>query len=137
MKIKRVIPAALSPAVIPLFTKAGLLEGDNIFYVIYITTRKNKIDSYYVTLYIVTLKKMIVDLSGPQGNAYALMGVARSIGRELNRPYNEIKDVETRMMSGNYDNLVKVLYLKWGDYIQFVKDGKRVIFIRTKGKPRF
>jgi hypothetical protein len=57
MKIKRVIPAALSPAVIPLFTKAGLLEGDNIFYVIYITTRKNKIDAYYVTLLIETIKK--------------------------------------------------------------------------------
>jgi hypothetical protein len=80
---------------------------------------------------------MIVDLSGPQGNAYALMGVARSIGRELNRPYNEIKDVETRMMSGDYDNLVKVMYLEYGDFIQFVKEGRRVIYIRTKGKPRF
>jgi len=80
---------------------------------------------------------MIVDLSGPQGNAYALMGVARSIGRQLNRPYNEIKDIETKMMSGDYDYLVKVLFLEYGDFIQFKKDGKRVIYIRTKGKPRF
>jgi hypothetical protein len=79
---------------------------------------------------------MIVDLSGPQGNAYALMGVARSIGRELNRPYNEIKDVETRMMSGNYNDLVKVLYLEYGDFIQFVKEGRRVVFIKNKGKPK-
>ena len=78
---------------------------------------------------------MIVDLSGPQGNAYALMGVARSIGRELNRPYNEIKEVETRMMSGDYDNLVKVLFLEYGDFIQFKKDGKKIVYIRTKGKP--
>ena len=74
-------------------------------------------------LLIETVKKMIVDLSGPQGNAYALMGVARSIGRELNRPYNEIKEVETRMMSGDYDNLVKVMYLEYGDFIHVVKEG--------------
>ena len=86
--------------------------------------------------YRLKLLKMIVDLSGPQGNAYALMGVARSIGRELNRPYNEIKDVETRMMSGNYNDLVKVLYLEYGDFIQFVKDGRRVVFIKNKGKPK-
>ena len=75
---------------------------------------------------------MIVDLSGPQGNAYALMGVARSIGRELNRPYNEIKEVETKMMSGDYDNLVKVLFLEYGEFIQFKKDGKKVVFLRNK-----
>ena len=135
MKIKKVIPAALSPAVIPLFTKAGLLEGDNIF-MLY-TLRPEKIKLMRITLHyrLKRLKKMIVDLSGPQGNAYALMGVARSIGRELNRPYNEIKDVETRMMSGDYDNLVKVMYLEYGDFIQFVKEGRRVIYIRNKGKP--
>ena len=78
---------------------------------------------------------MIVDLSGPQGNAYALMGIARSIGRQLNRPYNEIKEIETKMMSRDYDHLVKVLFLEYGDFIQFKKDGKRVVYIRTKGKP--
>ena len=75
---------------------------------------------------------MIVDLSGPQGNAYALMGVARSIGRQLNRPYNEIKDVETKMMSGDYDHLVKVLFLEYGDFIEFKKDGKKVVFLKNK-----
>jgi len=78
---------------------------------------------------------MIVDLSGPQGNAYALMGVARSIGRQLNRPYNEIKEIETKMMSGDYDHLVKVLFLEYGDFIEFKKDGKKIVYIHTKGKP--
>jgi hypothetical protein len=104
---------------------------------LYIKARKIKLMFYDDFLLIETVKKMIVDLSGPQGNAYALMGVARSIGRELNRPYNEIKEVETRMMSGDYDNLVKVMYLEYGDFIQFVKEGRRRIYIRTKGKPRF
>jgi hypothetical protein len=31
MKTKSVIPAALSPAVAPLFINAGLVEGDIIF----------------------------------------------------------------------------------------------------------
>jgi len=90
---------------------------------LYIKARKIKLMFYDDFLLIETVKKMIVDLSGPQGNAYALMGVARSIGRELNRPYNEIKEVETRMMSGDYDNLVKVMYLEYGDFIHVVKEG--------------
>jgi hypothetical protein len=47
MKTKRVIPAALSPAVAPLFSKEGLLEGDIIFILFIHYLKKNKIDFYF------------------------------------------------------------------------------------------
>jgi hypothetical protein len=75
---------------------------------------------------------MIVDLSGPQGNGYVLINIAKTIGVQLNRPYNEIKDIETKMVSGDYDKLLKVLFMEYGEFIQFIKDGKRVVFIRNK-----
>ena len=78
---------------------------------------------------------MRVDLSGPDGNAYALMNIAQRIGRQLNRPYDEIDKIQKKMMSGDYKNLLKVLFLEYGDFIEFVEDGKRVLFIKNKGKP--
>lgn len=78
---------------------------------------------------------MRVDLSGPDGNAYALMNIAQTIGRQRNRPHDEIEKIQKRMMSGDYENLLKILFLEYGDIIEFVEDGKRVLFIRNKGKP--
>jgi hypothetical protein len=78
---------------------------------------------------------MRVDLSGPEGNAYALMNIAQRIGTQLNRSYDEMEKIQRKMMSGDYNNLLKVLFLEYGDFIEFVEDGKRVLFIRNKGKP--
>ena len=46
-----------------------------------------------------------VDLSGPDGNAFALMGIARSICKQTGEDPDPII---SNMMSGDYDHLVKV-----------------------------
>jgi hypothetical protein len=56
----------------------------------------------------------VIDLTGPQGNAYFLMGqagqYARQLGLDGDRIINEMK-------SGNYENLVQVFDRYFGDYV--------------------
>ena len=48
---------------------------------------------------------IIIDLTGPDGNAFALLAYAKRFSRDLDKPYEEI---QAQMMSGDYENLIKV-----------------------------
>ena len=55
-----------------------------------------------------------IDLTGPDGNAYALMGYAKRFGKQLGLDTDQIlKD----MRSGDYEHLVDVMEENFGDYI--------------------
>ena len=56
----------------------------------------------------------VIDLTGPQGNAFALMGMARSFARQLNLDSDLII---SEMMAGDYENLVAVFDSYFGDYV--------------------
>ena len=58
-----------------------------------------------------------IDLTGPEGNAYFLLRSAQTLGRKLGMDNQEIETLLGRMKSGDYDNLVKVLDEKFGDFI--------------------
>lgn len=55
-----------------------------------------------------------IDLNGPQGNAFALIGVAKNLSKQLGKDFAPI---EERMTSGDYDNLVDVLEDEFGMYV--------------------
>ena len=48
---------------------------------------------------------IVVDLTGPEGNAFALMAYARRFARQLGIDSNKVIG---EMMSGDYENLIKV-----------------------------
>lgn len=48
---------------------------------------------------------LCIDLSGPDGNAFALMGYARDFARQMEMDGKKITD---KMMEGDYNNLVSV-----------------------------
>ncbi len=52
---------------------------------------------------------MKIDLTGPLGNAFALIGLAKRIGKELDMPKAEISAITAKMMSGNYSSLLDTL----------------------------
>lgn len=58
----------------------------------------------------------VIDLTGPDGNAYALMAYARGWAKQLGLDYKPILD---EMMSGDYENLLEVLEKNFGDYVIF------------------
>ena len=58
--------------------------------------------------------KAVIDLSGPQGNAYNLLGVAEQLCRELRM---EFEPIEAEMTSGDYENLIQVFDKHFGYYV--------------------
>jgi len=61
----------------------------------------------------------VVDLHGTQGNAFALMGMADDFLRQMGRR-DEFNAMRTEMMSGDYNNLLRVFQEKFGDLVTFV-----------------
>ena len=57
---------------------------------------------------------IIIDLTGPDGNAYALLAYAKAFSQDLDKPYEELLK---QMMSGDYENLIKVFDNAFGDFV--------------------
>lgn len=56
----------------------------------------------------------VIDLTGPDGNAYALMGYATRFARQLDLDATQIRE---EMMAGDYEHLVSVFDKYFGDYV--------------------
>ena len=64
-----------------------------------------------------TLKdEVIVDLTGPEGNAYVLLGYAKQWSKKLDIDFNIVK---SEMTSGDYENLLVVIDKYFGDFVIF------------------
>ena len=57
---------------------------------------------------------IVIDLTGPDGNAFALMGYASRLARQLGL---DAKQIVAEMRSGDYENLVNVFDSYFGDYV--------------------
>jgi len=55
----------------------------------------------------------VIDLAGPQGNAWMLMGLAESWSKQLGDPPEVIEAMMVDMQSGDYDHLVEVFEQKF------------------------
>ena len=55
-----------------------------------------------------------VDLNGPQGNAFWLLGYAKKLASQLDIDSKPILD---QMQSGDYENLCEVFTKYFGDYV--------------------
>ena len=70
--------------------------------------------------------KPVIDLTGPAGNAFAVMGAAQGYRKQLNYYTNEdgeftllpsIDDILSEMQSGDYENLIAVFDKYFGEYV--------------------
>jgi hypothetical protein len=59
-----------------------------------------------------------IDLTGPDGNAWVLMGYASSFAKQLGK---DGPAIVKRMQSGDYENLIKVFDEEFGDYVDLVR----------------
>ena len=57
---------------------------------------------------------MVIDLTGPQGNAYFLLGTAKSLAMQLGLDADEIL---ADMKASDYENLVQVFDKNFGDFV--------------------
>lgn len=59
-------------------------------------------------------REIIIDLTGPDGNAYALMGYATNLAKQLGI---DPKPIIEDMKSGDYENLVSVFDKHFGSFV--------------------
>ena len=55
-----------------------------------------------------------IDLTGPDGNAFALMAYAKRFAKQLGI---DSKPIIEKMMSGDYENLLEVFDNTFGDFV--------------------
>jgi hypothetical protein len=55
-----------------------------------------------------------IDLTGPNGNAFYLIGAANNLARQLGL---DGKAIQAEMMKGDYENLVKVFDKHFGHFV--------------------
>jgi alanine-alpha-ketoisovalerate/valine-pyruvate aminotransferase len=62
-------------------------------------------------------KGIEIDLTGPQGNAYFLLGTASKLGRQLGLDNDEIGVILRNMRSSDYENLINVFDRNFGNIV--------------------
>ena len=55
-----------------------------------------------------------IDLTGPQGNAFFLLGTASNLAKQLGL---DDKEIQTEMKSGDYENLLQVFDSYFGNVV--------------------
>lgn len=58
--------------------------------------------------------EIVIDLTGPQGNAFFLLGYAKKLAKQLDIDFPPILK---EMQAGDYENLIQVFDNYFGDYI--------------------
>lgn len=59
-------------------------------------------------------RKLTIDLTGPQGNAFFLLGQARSLCKQLGLDYEKVSE---EMKSGDYENLIQTFDKYFGEFV--------------------
>jgi hypothetical protein len=58
--------------------------------------------------------QIVIDLTGPDGNAFALLAYAKRFAKQLGYDYKQIQE---EMTNSDYENLVNVFDSYFGDYV--------------------
>ena len=61
-----------------------------------------------------TRTEIVIDLTGPEGNAFVLMGYVNRLAKQLNLNGDQIV---AEMTAGDYDNLIEVFDSYFGDFV--------------------
>ena len=68
--------------------------------------------------------KMFIDIDGPNGNAFNLLGAAKVWSKKLDLDGDSIRD---DMSSSDYINLLKVFDANFGDFVVLQTDNKEYL----------
>ena len=59
--------------------------------------------------------EIVIDLTGPQGNAFFLLGYAKKLAKQLD--FEDVDGLLDDMKSGDYEHLVQVFDEHFGDFV--------------------
>lgn len=58
-----------------------------------------------------------IDLTGPQGNAFFLLGTARNLAKQLEFEKSDVESLLEEMRGGDYENLISVFDRNFGSFV--------------------
>ena len=61
--------------------------------------------------------QITIDLTGPDGNTFVLMGYASRFAKQMGKTTVEKDQIISDMMSGDYENLVNVFDEQFGSFV--------------------
>jgi len=61
--------------------------------------------------------KMTIDLTGPQGNAYFILGTADQLGRQLGLDSDDLNAIMEDMKSSDYEHLIETFDKHFGSLV--------------------
>ena len=74
-----------------------------------------------ITNFMIRAKKpephIVLDLTGPEGNAFYLIGVARKLATQLEYAKDQIESLTKDLMSGSYEDLIARFDNEFGDFV--------------------
>ena len=59
--------------------------------------------------------KIVIDLTGPQGNAFFLLGYAKKLAKQLD--FEDVDGLLDDMQSSDYEHLIQVFDEHFGDFV--------------------
>jgi hypothetical protein len=62
-------------------------------------------------------KQIVIDLTGPDGNAFVLLGMANDFGKQLGWDPKKRGEINAEMMSSDYENLIRVFDREFGSFV--------------------
>ena len=62
-------------------------------------------------------KKQVIDLTGPDGNAYYLLGTAMNLCKQIDLSSSRTEEILDELKSSDYENLIKVFDKYFGTII--------------------
>ena len=65
----------------------------------------------------VVSKEIVVDLTGPDGNAFYLLALVRNLGKQISLSDKEMNKIELEMKSSDYEHLVKTFDFHFGQWV--------------------
>ena len=60
---------------------------------------------------------IVIDLTGPQGNAFYLLGTAKNFCKQLDMTEENTQAILDEMTSGDYENLIQVFDREFGSIV--------------------
>ena len=61
--------------------------------------------------------ELVIDLTGPQGNAFFLLGQADVFAKQLKYSQEERDQLQAEMKSGDYENLIQTFDKHFGNFV--------------------
>jgi HAMP domain-containing protein len=71
--------------------------------------------------------KLRINLDGPDGNAFVLIGTAVRLAKQLEYPPEAIQDLRENMKSGDYNHLIKVMDKHFGEFLILETSNKTLL----------